>query len=121
VYSPVTKPLRSSDENDSSLCREALSFLRTNTALKTLYLHFEPNATESHATAIRMEVLAALRENKSPETFSMTSKLATFDDYLSSALLRSSQTYFSGIQGNCYDMSSAAQREIDGTRIQEVE
>jgi hypothetical protein len=68
--------------NDISLWREAFSSLYTNTALKALHMHFEPNGTESHVTAIRMEVLAALHDNKSLETLSMTSQHARFDDYL---------------------------------------
>jgi hypothetical protein len=68
--------------NDTCLWREALSFLRTHTALKALHIHFEENVTESHATAIRMEVPAMLRENESLETLSMTSNDARFEDYL---------------------------------------
>jgi hypothetical protein len=68
--------------NDNSLWREAFSFLRTNTALKALHVNFEPNVTESHATAIRMDVLAVLRENDSLETLSMINKHARLDDYL---------------------------------------
>jgi hypothetical protein len=71
-----------SDSNDTSMWREAVSFLRTNTTLKTLQMNFEPNVTESHATAIRMEVLAVLRDNDSLETLFMISNLARFDDYL---------------------------------------
>jgi hypothetical protein len=56
---------------DTCLWREAFSFLRTNAALKTLDMEFDENVTESHATAIRMEVAAALRENKSLETLSI--------------------------------------------------
>jgi hypothetical protein len=67
------------DHDDSYIClwREALSFLRTNTALKTLEMHFYYNLTESHATAIRMEVAAALHENKSLENLSMHYKYTT--------------------------------------------
>jgi hypothetical protein len=61
-------------DNDSSLWWEAFSFLRNSTALKTLYVDFEQNVTESHATAIRMEVPAALCENESLETLSVNSK-----------------------------------------------
>jgi hypothetical protein len=42
----------------------------------------EENVTEFHAIAIRMEVLAVLRDDESPETLSMIRKLARFDDYL---------------------------------------
>jgi hypothetical protein len=69
-------------DNDICLWREAFSFLRTNTALKTLDMNFEQNVTESHATTIRMEVLAALRENESLETLSMIRNDTRFQDYL---------------------------------------
>jgi hypothetical protein len=68
--------------NDTCLWREALSFLRTNAALKTLYMSFWHNVRKSHAATIRMEVLAMLRNNESLETLSMPSKDATFEDYL---------------------------------------
>jgi hypothetical protein len=73
-----------SGDNDISMWREALSFLRINTALKALTMQFEKNATESHATAIRIEVAAMLCENESLETLSMpiTSKHARFEDFL---------------------------------------
>jgi hypothetical protein len=67
---------------DISKWREAFSFLRTNTALKTLDMRFRQNVTRAHATAIRMEVPAVLCENESLETLSMTSKAARFEDYL---------------------------------------
>ena len=56
-----------SDDNDICLWREALSFLCTNAALKTLEMHFAHNVTGSHATAIRMELPAALRDNEALE------------------------------------------------------
>jgi hypothetical protein len=71
-----------SDANDSCLWREALSFLRTNTALKALYMSFNQIVSESQATAIRMELPAALHENGSLETLSVPSKDAGFEDYL---------------------------------------
>jgi hypothetical protein len=71
-----------SSENDSSWWRMAFSSLHTNTALKALHMHFEPNMTESQVLAIRVGVLCDLRQNKSLETLSMTSELATFEDYL---------------------------------------
>jgi hypothetical protein len=43
---------------------------------------FERNVTELYATAFRMEVLAALRENKSLETLSLISKDARVEDFL---------------------------------------
>jgi hypothetical protein len=63
--------------NDICLWREALSFLRTNAALKTLAVDFDEDVTESHATAIRMEVAAALHDNKSLENLSMHDKYTT--------------------------------------------
>jgi hypothetical protein len=67
--------------NDTSLWREAFSFLRINTALKCLEMRFEKGMTESDATAFRMETLAALCENESLETLKMASKDARFEDY----------------------------------------
>jgi hypothetical protein len=64
------------------LWREGFSFLRTNTALKALHIDLGGNVTESHASAIRMEVPVALRENKSLETISVVSEGASFEDYL---------------------------------------
>jgi hypothetical protein len=77
--------------NDTSLWREAFSFLRTNATLKTLRMRFEDNVTKSHATAIRMEVLAALHDNKSLETLSMPIVFILGSRNISSVLLRSSQ------------------------------
>jgi hypothetical protein len=71
-----------SNGNDTCLWREAFSFLRTNTALKTLYMAFDYGVTESYVTAIRMEVAAMLLENESLETLSMMSSDASFQDYL---------------------------------------
>jgi hypothetical protein len=71
-----------SGDNDTCLWREALYFLRTNSALKTLYMHFEKNERDSGATAIRMEVLAALRENESLEKFSLMSDDVELEDFL---------------------------------------
>jgi hypothetical protein len=65
--------------DDTCLWREALSFLRTNRALKALYMSFD--VTESHATAIRMEVPAMLRDNETLETLSMFDENAIFKDY----------------------------------------
>jgi hypothetical protein len=71
-----------SGDNGTRLRREAFAFLRTNTALKTLYMHIDNYASESHATAIRMEVLTMLRENESLETLCMTSKYTRrFEDF----------------------------------------
>jgi hypothetical protein len=70
-----------SGDNDTALWREALSFLHTNTVLKTLEMDFEMDMTESNTTAIRMEVTAILRENKSLETLFMYCKNGS-KDYL---------------------------------------
>jgi hypothetical protein len=73
-----------SGDDDTYLWREALSFLSTNTALKTLHMSFDHKVTQSHVTAIRMEVLSALRENQSLEKLSLCSDYASnkFEDYL---------------------------------------
>jgi hypothetical protein len=68
-----------SGNKNASLWREALSFLPTNRALKRLYMQFEQNVKKAHAGAIRMEVLAALRENESLQSLSMISDDARFD------------------------------------------
>jgi hypothetical protein len=39
-------------DNDSCLWREALSFLRTDTALKAMHMHFNTNVRKVYATAI---------------------------------------------------------------------
>jgi hypothetical protein len=69
-------------DNDTSLWRETLSFLRTNTALKTLFMLFDHDVRDSRAVTIRLEVLAMLRENESLETLSMPCQDARFEDYL---------------------------------------
>jgi hypothetical protein len=69
-------------DNDTSLWRETLSFLRTNTTLKALTMQFGDNVTASHTTAIRMEALASLRENVSLETLLMSCQDARLEDYL---------------------------------------
>jgi hypothetical protein len=72
-----------SGDNDTCLCLEALSFLRTNTTLKTLHIDFEYNVTRlHHATAIRTELASVLRDNETLETLFMPSKRARFQDYL---------------------------------------
>jgi hypothetical protein len=68
--------------NDTSLWREAFSFLPTNTALKTLVMDFDEDVTEPHVTTIRMEVAAALRENESLETLKIDNKDAGTEDFL---------------------------------------
>jgi hypothetical protein len=69
-------------DNDTSLWREALSFLRTNKALKTLFMHFDGDVKESRAVIIRMEALAMLDKNESLETLSMLSNDARLEDCL---------------------------------------
>jgi hypothetical protein len=69
-------------DNDTCLWREALSFLRINTALKTLFMHFDDDVKESRAATIRLELLAMLHENESLETLSMPCWDARFQDYI---------------------------------------
>jgi hypothetical protein len=79
-----------SGDNITLLWREALSFLHTNTALKTLDMSFderENNVTKSCFDIIRMEVLAAVRENESLETLIVPSPVwmsrdIRLEDYL---------------------------------------
>jgi hypothetical protein len=68
-------------DNDTCLWREALSFLRTNAALKTLDMFFGCNVRESRVATFRMEVLAALWENESLETLFMTT-WDRFENYI---------------------------------------
>jgi hypothetical protein len=70
-------------DNDTSLWREALSFLRTNTVLKALCINFfSSHVRKAHATAFIKEVMAMLRENESIETVSVFSENISFEDYL---------------------------------------
>jgi hypothetical protein len=71
-----------SGDDYSCLWREALSFLRTNTALKSLHMSFADSMSESYAAAIRMELPAALHENESLEILSISSKDAGLEEYL---------------------------------------
>jgi hypothetical protein len=76
-----------SGDNDTLFWRQALSFLNTNTALKTLAMNFERNVTNSRVAIIRMEVLAAVRENASLKTLTvwspgMMSQDARLENYL---------------------------------------
>jgi hypothetical protein len=69
-------------DNDTLLCPEAFSFLRTNTALKCLYVHFGQTVGKTHADTVCMEVLAMLRENESLESLIVIGPGACFEDYL---------------------------------------
>jgi hypothetical protein len=75
-----------SGDSDTCLWREALSFLPTNVALKTLHMQFEHNVMNSRVATIRMEVLAMLCENEceneSLETLEMIGEYAGLKDYL---------------------------------------
>jgi hypothetical protein len=75
-----------SGDNDICLWRKALSFLPTNTALKTLHMQFDEDVTESRVATIRMEVLTVLCENEcqneSLETLEMISEYAGIKEYL---------------------------------------
>jgi hypothetical protein len=61
-----------SGENDICLWREALSFLPANKALKTLHMQFDEDVTESRVATILKEAAAAVRENASLETLTMS-------------------------------------------------
>jgi hypothetical protein len=78
-------------DNDTCLWRETLSFLRTNSALKTLDISFKRNVRESRVATIRMEVLAALRENESLETLFMMTRDVSLENYI---------TYVAALQPN---------------------
>jgi hypothetical protein len=58
-YSPV-----STDDNSDLWCR-ALSFLRTNKALKSLMVSLDHRVTESRVAAFRTDIAAMLQENSS--------------------------------------------------------
>jgi hypothetical protein len=69
-------------DNDTCLWREALSFLRTNAALKTLDISFERNVTNSRVATFRTEILAALWENESLETLFMMTPYVSLENYI---------------------------------------
>jgi hypothetical protein len=71
-----------SGDNDTALWLQALSFIRTNRALKTLEMDFEDDMMKSDATAFGLEIVAALCENESLETLLMARKDPELEDYL---------------------------------------
>jgi hypothetical protein len=58
------------DDNSDLWCR-ALSFLRTNKALKYLVVDLEHNVTQSRATAFRTDIVAMIEDNVSLESLSI--------------------------------------------------
>jgi hypothetical protein len=83
----LTLPWIKEGDNDMPLWLEALSFLRTNSALKTLDISFKRTVTNSRVATIRMEVLAMLRENESLESLFMVSMAASMDAWLEDYLV----------------------------------
>jgi hypothetical protein len=59
-----------SDDNSDSWCR-TFSFLRTNKALKSLVVEFQPNVAESCLSAFRTEIMAMLQDNVTLESLSI--------------------------------------------------
>jgi hypothetical protein len=64
------------DDNSDLWCR-ALSFLRTNKALKSLMVNLEDDVKASCVSAFRIEIAAMLQENTSLENLSMHSSWNT--------------------------------------------
>jgi hypothetical protein len=60
-----------SRDMDISLWRKGISVLRENTALQSLEISFASEVQKSFVSALRMEVVAMLEENKSIESISM--------------------------------------------------
>jgi hypothetical protein len=60
-----------SHDMDVSLWRKGLSALRKNTALQSLEISFASEVKKSFISALRMEMVAMLEENKSLESISM--------------------------------------------------
>jgi hypothetical protein len=58
-------------DDNSDLWRRALSFLRTNTALKYLVVDLEHDVTQSRATAFRTDIVAMIEDNVSLESLSI--------------------------------------------------
>jgi hypothetical protein len=103
-------------DDDTSLWREALSFLRTNTALKTLFMNFnednDDDMKESFAVIIRMGVLAMLCENESLETLSMPSSDTKFEDYIAFVAVIQPNTTLKSLQLN-YSHQSYVMDEVE--------
>jgi hypothetical protein len=64
------KQVRVTDDN-SDLWRRALSFLRTNTALKYLVIDLNRNVTQSRAATFRTDIVAMIEDNVSLESLSI--------------------------------------------------
>jgi hypothetical protein len=62
------------NDNKSDLWCSALSFLRTNKALKSLVVNLKMDATESRIAAFRTDVVAMLQENVSLQSLSIRSQ-----------------------------------------------
>jgi hypothetical protein len=58
-------------DDTTDLWHRALSFLRTNKALKSLMITLEEDATESRVFAFRIDIAAMLQENASLESLSI--------------------------------------------------
>jgi hypothetical protein len=66
------------DDNSELWCR-ALSFLRTNNALKSLTLNLDQDVTRSCCSAFRIDVATILQENVSLESLSIRTKGNKFE------------------------------------------
>jgi hypothetical protein len=61
-----------SDDDGTVSARNILSFLRTNSTLKSLAVHFVETHEESHISAFRMEALKMVEENAFLESITVT-------------------------------------------------
>ncbi len=61
-----------SDDNGALSARNALSFLRTNSTLKSLTVSFTQTQRESYVSAFRLEAMKMMEENPSLESLTIT-------------------------------------------------
>jgi hypothetical protein len=102
-----------SGDNDISLWRKAFSFLRTNKALKTLHMNFDPRVKHSRVSTLRMEVLAMLCENESLETLCIVDPDARPEDYLPCVVAIQSNTTLKSLRLYETDDFACAMHEVE--------
>jgi hypothetical protein len=62
-----------SDDDGAVSARNALSFLRTNSTLKSLHVHFMETQMESYLSAFRLEAVKMMEENRFLESLTIHS------------------------------------------------
>jgi hypothetical protein len=80
-----------SDTDAAASGRNALSFLRTNTALKSLKVFFGRDAMETRVSTFRTQAASMLEQNTSLESLTMWSEHTKIEDY---------RSVFSALQSN---------------------